>query len=114
MFNGFTSELGLITMAMGESVIMGESLRVSLSTEGNDFLRSFVHCTRAASSSGEGVKGIVLYLVARAAARGGGGLGLGKPAPMTPRARRFCQLRMHEQKMSSHTSVRDSVDVSPS
>ena len=43
MFSGFTSEFGLMEMIIGESVIIGLSGKVSLSTLGNDFIRSLVH-----------------------------------------------------------------------
>ena len=56
MFSGLMSELGLIEMVIGESVIMGLSGRVSLSTVGNDFCKLVAHCMSADSSSGEGMK----------------------------------------------------------
>ena len=114
MFRGCMSELGVIEMVIGESVIIGASLRVSLSTWGNDCFRTLMHWRRAASSFGDGTKGIVLYFVARAAALGCGGLGIGNEELITPRTCKFCQLRMHGQKMFSHMSARDLVAAWPS
>ena len=69
---------------MGESVIIGLSGRVSLSTLGNNFSSTLAHWRSAASSSGEGTRGVALLV--RAVVLGLAGLGNGNDALMMPRA----------------------------
>ena len=84
MFSGFMSAFGLIEMVIGESVIIGLSGRVSLSTVGNDFCRLVAHWRSAVSSSGEGMEWDALLLTA--AVLGLAGLGSGNDALIMPRA----------------------------
>ena len=84
MFSGFMSALGLMEMVMGESVIIGLSGRVSLNTFGNDFSSTLAQWRSAASSSGEGMRGVALLVMA--AVLGLAGFGKGNDALMMPRA----------------------------
>ena len=69
---------------MGESVIIGLSGKVSLSTFGNDFSNTLAQWRSATSSSGEGMRGVALLVIA--AILGLAGFCKGNDALIMPRA----------------------------